>query len=78
MHVAAGRDAILEELGEQQTGQQRSLPYSTIVVFGDSLSDTHNLFDATNNTQPDPRWFYQGSWCIGCMHDDAVYTWEHQ
>lgn len=51
------------EAGDAKLSQQpsSSLTYSSIVVFGDSLSDTHNLYDATNGSHPYSQWYYQGS-----------------
>ncbi len=39
--------------------------YDVIVAFGDSLSDSGNVYQATTGTQPDPDFYYNGRWSNG-------------
>ncbi|KAJ9075901.1 hypothetical protein DSO57_1031228 [Entomophthora muscae] len=44
----------------------------SLVVFGDELSDTGNLFKATNFTTPDPNYFFQGRFSNGPVWSDFI------
>jgi phospholipase/lecithinase/hemolysin len=44
-----------------------STPFSRIIVFGDSLSDTGNFYQMTGNTYPPSPPYWQGHFCNGPM-----------
>ncbi len=51
-----------------------ALAYSTMYVFGDSLSDNGNLFNATAGTLPDPAYYEQGRFLNGANYAENLWS----
>ena len=48
--------------------------YSTVYVFGDSLSDSGNVFQVSGGTVPDPVYYDQGRFSNGPNYADRLWT----
>jgi phospholipase/lecithinase/hemolysin len=65
-------DATPDDATCQATDRANSRTYGSLVVFGDSYSDTGNIWNASNQTQPPSPPYYRGRYSNGRTYVDFV------